>query len=106
MVAVLEAILGLFLISLVTKLFLTRTLIGRTVLFILKDIYYLFKLSVKIIDYTIRHGYKLSKKGYEFLKKQYERFCDEKNGKNSKQDRTKKVVNGNIVNIKDYQRRK
>lgn len=82
------------------KIFLTRTLIGKTLLLVIKDIYYLIGLSVRMIKYCVRKVYWLSYKGYKFLKGAYDK--NRIGNKDNRNTEAKKVVNGNIIYLQDY----
>jgi hypothetical protein len=97
---IIKTILILFFSGILMKLFLTHTILGKTLLFILKDIFFIMKFSVRIIKYTIKFLYKLSKKSYVYLKKQYENYNKKENDNTESK---KKVVNGNnIIDINKY----
>lgn len=97
---IIKTLLILFVLGAFMKLFLTHTILGKTLLFILKDILFITKLFVRIIKYTIKFSYKLSKKSYVYLKKEYESYNKKENDNTESK---KKVVNGNnIIDINKY----
>lgn len=101
---IIKTLLILFVSGMLIKLFLTHTILGKTLLFILKDIFFIMKLLVRIIKYTMKFSYKLSKKSYVYLKKQYENYNKKENDNT---ENKKKVVNGNnIIDINKYTKRK
>jgi len=80
-----QILLVFFIIKLVIKIFLKHTLIGKLLSSIVKDCWFVVKLSFKVCRYTIKIANKNTKKIYKRI-----------------QDR-KEVINGNnIIEFKKY----
>lgn len=84
----------LIVVGALIKLFLKRTLIGRLILVICKDIHLSLKLCFNISKRTIKIIHKDAKKLNNIMYRKYKKFEDKK--------QEKKVVNGNN-NIIDFQ---
>jgi hypothetical protein len=75
------------------NLFLKRTLIGRLIFVICKDIHLSLKLCFRISRHTVRIIHKDAKRLNDLIYKQYKKYeCNKQNNK-----KEKKIVNGNNV---------
>jgi mRNA-degrading endonuclease RelE of RelBE toxin-antitoxin system len=107
--SILKTAILIFAFGVLIKLFLTRTIIGRFALVILKDTYYLLKLFVRITRITLRSSYKISKDINKILKNQIKKlnYDINENEETDSINNKSKVVNGdnNIIDITKYRKR-
>lgn len=97
--------LGMFImftgiISIVFRLFFGKTLVGKLVTILVKDLWMTLKLILRVTKYSGRLSYKYSKKAYKILNKQYKKYDNKKQTKKTK----KKVANGEFENVIDLKK--
>jgi len=99
-----QLLLFLWVIEILGKIFLKRTLFGRLFLSVIKDIWLSLKLSFRISKYSGKTAYNQTKTTYKFLNKKCKIFDNKKSNKNIKEKT--KVVCGENDNIIDFQQAK